>query len=371
MARKFLYAFAALIVVVFAVRVGVAFWGNDLARVAFVPTHDFEPQPPLTVNAYDAPALWYARAGAPGDAGALPQGVARPSTPLPAAVFFVPPTTYIDRAHWNAQISGNGRTTDVMTSAMLRGIASAFNTSAMLWVPRTRQATVGAFLTDAPAGHAALELAYHDVEQAFAAFLRAVPPGTPIVLAGHSQGAFHLKRLIADHVAGTPIADRLAAVYVIGWPVSPAHDLPRMGLPACTRAGQPGCIVSWLSFAEPADPAEMLSAWTRQRTLDGTPGATPFLCTNPLTGTPGGTAPASTNLGTLKPDETGQGATLVVRAVPARCDARGLLLIGPPPEIGHAMLPGNNTHIYDVPLFWANLRADMATRVSVWQAAHL
>ncbi len=41
------------------------------------------------------------------------------------------------------------------------------------------------------------------------------------------------------------------------------------------------------------------------------------------------------------------------RAVAARCDERGLLLIGDPPELGPYVLPGNNYHVYDIPLFWA------------------
>jgi hypothetical protein len=54
---------------------------------------------------------------------------------------------------------------------------------------------------------------------------------------------------------------------------------------------------------------------------------------------------------------------LVPDAVPARCDDRGLLLIGDPPELGSYVLPGNNYHVYDIPLFWANTQADVARRV--------
>ena len=56
-------------------------------------------------------------------------------------------------------------------------------------------------------------------------------------------------------------------------------------------------------------------------------------------------------------------------AVSARCDASGLLLIGDPPELGPYVLPGNNYHVYDIPLFWANLRRDFGRRVGAWLAA--
>ena len=59
--------------------------------------------------------------------------------------------------------------------------------------------------------------------------------------------------------------------------------------------------------------------------------------------------------------------SLVSGMVPARCGKDGFLLIGEPPELGPYVLPGNNYHVYDIPLFWANLRADVARRVAAWK----
>ena len=53
---------------------------------------------------------------------------------------------------------------------------------------------------------------------------------------------------------------------------------------------------------------------------------------------------------------------LVPGAVPARCGDNGLLMIGDPPEMGSYVLPGNNYHVYDIPLFWANTQADVIRR---------
>ena len=66
------------------------------------------------------------------------------------------------------------------------------------------------------------------------------------------------------------------------------------------------------------------------------------------------------------PDEGLTRGDLVPGAVPARCDARGLLLIGDPPELGEGVLPGSNYHVYDLPLFWANVQADVVERVRAW-----
>ena len=89
---------------------------------------------------------------------------------------------------------------------------------------------------------------------------------------------------------------------------------------------------------------------------------------NPLTGLVGGTAPASANLGTLVPEDSMEKGELRPGLVPARCDARGLLMIGPPPEMGSYVLPGNNYHVYDLPLFWANTKADVIARADAWKA---
>lgn len=378
MARKFLYFIAFCIVLVIGGRILYELFQDELAEIALVPSSAFAPVQPLEENAYEDPDLWFSRPGIgtgdparwqPRAAG----GAEESAGPPPAfAVFFVHPTSYLDRSNWNAPLANGGDPeAERIARIYLRGMASPFNAASEIWAPRYRQATMGAFLTDAPEGRQAIDAAYADVREAYRYFLSSVDPGTPIVLAGHSQGALHLKRLLAEEVKGSPAAARLVAAYVIGWPLSVEHDLPAMGFPACAIAVQTGCILSWSSFAEPSDPGPVLEAYGRTPALDGTaPGTGPILCTNPLTGTPGGAAPASANRGTLVPDDSMEQGELVPGLVPARCDRRGLLLIGPPPEMGSYVLPGNNYHVYDLPLFWANTKADVTRRAEAWQAAN-
>ncbi|MGD9665021.1 MAG: hypothetical protein AB7U34_07435, partial [Novosphingobium sp.] len=90
---------------------------------------------------------------------------------------------------------------------------------------------------------------------------------------------------------------------------------------------------------------------------------------NPLTGKLGGSAPAGANLGTLVPDKDLKNGKLVTGMVPARCDDQGLLLIGDPPDLGPYVLPGNNYHVYDIPLFWQNVKNDVETRARAWGRA--
>jgi hypothetical protein len=365
---------------VIGARIVYELFQDDLAAIALVPSEKFAPVKPLEANAYEDPALWYSRPGIgvsdparwqppyAGDRGLLPT----PADPKQRfAVFFVHPTSYLNRTSWNAPLANGGDPeAERVARIFVRGMASPFNGAGEIWAPRYRQATFGAFLTDQPEGKQAIDAAYADVREAWRYFLSSVDPDTPIVLAGHSQGSLHLKRLLAEEVRGSPVAGRLVAAYVIGWPISVAHDLPAIGFPACASPDQTGCVISWASFAEPAEPASLLAAYARTPALDGeTPGDSPILCSNPLTGQSGGSAPASANLGTLVPEDSMEKGELVPALVPARCDARGLLLIGPPPEMGSYVLPGNNYHVYDIPLFWANTKADVARRVELWKPA--
>ncbi len=408
MARKFLYFVAFCIVAVLAGAIGFQVFKDELAALALVPSTEFTPTEPLEANAYQDPALWYSRPGIGVNDPARWQPAlaeraadAPPSPDNPAAertlgrpgpfettgsravdpqaggnvadfaVFFVHPTSYLSRDSWNARIGDNAdEEAERVARIYVRGMASPFNAAGEIWAPRYRQATMGAFLTDEPEGQKAIDAAYDDVKEAYKYFLSSLDEDTPIVLAGHSQGALHLLRLLREEVKDSPVADRLAAVYAIGWPISVEHDLPAMGIAACATPAQTGCILSWSSFAEPADPSSVIEAYSSSEGFDGTlRGNSQILCTNPLTGMFGGNAPASANLGTLVPDDSISNGELVPNAVPARCDNRGLLLIGDPPEMGSYVLPGNNYHVYDIPLFWANTKADVARRVNALAGA--
>ncbi|MGI8931808.1 MAG: DUF3089 domain-containing protein, partial [Sphingomicrobium sp.] len=164
------------------------------------------------------------------------------------------------------------------------------------------------------------------------------------------------------------LTGRLVAAYVVGWPLSISADLPATGLAACAAPGEVGCVLSWQSFAEPANFSLILDAWQgsegpagiKRRTAD-------MICTNPLTGTGNTAAPASANLGTLVPDTTMGKAKLSPGLVGARCDDGFLIIGGAMPELGPYMLPGNNYHVYDYALFWGSIRADAARRLKAFE----
>ncbi|GAA0731311.1 DUF3089 domain-containing protein [Sphingomonas japonica] len=365
MARKFLYVVLVLIVLAIASAFAYRYFGAQILRQTMVPSAAFQAQPAMPRTTYADADMWIARPDKPNNPALwVPEGFAAAESP-PAAVFFVHPTSYLERAQWNAPLDNaeaNNR-----AAIFLRGQASAFNEVGAIWAPRYRQATFGAFLTSEDSAKQALGLAYRDVLAAFDQFLVEVGPDRPIILAGHSQGALHLTHLLKDRVAGQPLAQRIVAAYVVGWPVSKSADLPAMGLPECAAADQTGCILSWQSFAEPADPSLILDTFDATSGFTGVSRAgTAMVCTNPLTGTPDTAATADVNLGALFPSSDLTSATLEPGRVPARCEGRGLLMIGSGPEMGPYVLPGNNYHVFDYSLFWANVRADAARRMAAF-----
>ncbi|WP_284734433.1 DUF3089 domain-containing protein [Sphingosinicella terrae] len=364
-AVRFLWIVAGLTVLFIAGAIAYRIFEEDLMRWAMVPKAEFREVAMPEGATYADADLWIARPGLR-DNPALwtPQGFA--ASPRPAAsVFFIHPTSFLETSAWNAAL--DDEESQSRARLFVRSQASAFNGAGAVWAPKYRQAAFGAFLSDEDNARRALDFAYRDVLAAYEQFLREAPADRPIILAGHSQGSLHLLRLLEQRIKDAPEAPRIAAAYVVGWPVSETADVPVLPLPPCQSSDQARCLLSWQSFAEPADPKLVTDVYDASRGPGGVPRAgSAMVCVNPLTGTAGGEAPAGANLGTLIPNDDFSNASFRRSAVAARCDLRGFLLIGDNdavPAMGSYVLPGNNYHVYDYSLFWANIRADAERRV--------
>ena len=292
LARRFLWVVTGLVVLAIVGALAYRIFEADLVRAYFVPGARFaEAEAPAAGPGYADAGMWIARPDiAANPALWTPDGFAPTRTPA-ASVFFIHPTSFLESDAWNAPL--DDAESQQRARLFVRSQASAFNGIGAIWAPKYRQATFGAFLTSKADAQKALDFAYRDVAAAFDAFVRQAPADRPIVLAAHSQGSLHLTRLLADRVAGKPLARRIAAAYVVGWPISISADLKFLGLPACEQAGQAGCIVSWQSFSEPADPKMVTDVYDASRAPDGRSRAgSPMLCVNRLTGNAGDGAPA-------------------------------------------------------------------------------
>ena len=364
-ARRFLMVIFVLTLVVIAAAFGIYQWGGNVLIKSATPQGHFQATAAGGKPDYSEPASWISRPGQP-DAPShwLPDGM-EPVRDGDAAVFYIHPTTYLERDRWNAPLHPDAGT-EFRTRLFVQSQASAFNAAGEIWAPRYRQAAFGAFLLDNADAREALDFAYADIAAAFDRFV--VEAGDrPIILAAHSQGALHLERLIRDRIAGKPIARKVVAAYVVGWPISVAADLPALGLPACRMDDQPGCVLSWMSFGDPANPQLVLNSYEHSSGFSGIKRRREdLLCVNPISGTQNGVGAPEANPGTLVPTANLLSATILPGRVGAHCDKGLLILDGEVPPLGPYVLPGNNYHVYDYALFWAAIRRDAERRLAAW-----
>jgi hypothetical protein len=365
-ARRFLGIIVLLTLLAVAGAFAIYQFGNRVLVREAIPKGHFEATTAGAGPDYSLATSWIARPGDPNDPATWLPAAMVPDKLGDAAVFYVHPTTYLERDRWNAPLTVGGET-EFRTRLFVQSQASAFNGAGRIWAPRYRQAAFGAFLLDTKDADQALDFAYRDVAAAFDEFVKEAPAHSPIILAGHSQGALHLERLLHEKVVGKPIAKRIVAAYVVGWPISTTTDLQALGLPACLSPDQAGCILSWMTFADPPNPDFIFNEWKKTPGFNGgRRRQEDTLCVNPITGTQNGVARPMDNPGTLIPSADMQSAALQPGIVGAHCDKGLLILDGIPPQLGSFVLPGNNYHVYDYALFWGAIRRDAERRLAAW-----
>lgn len=363
-ARRFLTIIFVLTLLAVVGAFAIYQWGGRVLINQSIPKGHFEAAAAGSGPDYTQTPNWIARPGMEGPTDWVPAGIQQ-SAERNAAIFYIHPTTYLLADRWNAPLQAGGDT-EFRTQLFAQSQVSAFNGVGEIWAPRYRQAAYGAFLLDSHDAAEALDFAYRDVASAFDQFVKE-SGDRPIILAGHSQGGLHLERLLREKIAGKPIAKRIVATYVVGWPISTAADLPGLGLPACTSPNEGGCILSWMTFGDPPNPDFIFPEWEKSKGASGLPRKREeTLCVNPISGTAGSAAVASDNPGTLIPTADLRSASLQPGMVGAHCGNGLLILDGVPPQLGPFVLPGNNYHVYDYALFWGAIRRDAERRLAAW-----
>lgn len=378
-ARRFLAVVFILTLIVVAGAFAIFQWGGDALLKEATPKGHFQAASAGSGPDYSNLDSWLCHPpvfGTPSEKGTPVQAIDDPCTWQPrqevpydlkgsAAIFYIHPTTYLEGDRWNAPLHPGGDT-EFRTRLFAQSQASAFFDAGRIWAPRYRQAAFGAFLLRSADAQSALGLAYRDVAAAFDRFV-AESGNAPIILAGHSQGALHLERLLREKIAGNPISKRVIAAYVVGWPISTKSDLPLLGLPACRKGEQVGCVLSWMTFREPANADLMFNQWEKTKGLNwGQRRRQDVLCVNPITGSQNG-ANSKGIAGTLVPTADFHSATISYDSLGAHCD-KGLLIVdGNVPPLGPYVLPGNNYHVYDYALFWGAIRQDAQRRLAAWR----
>jgi Protein of unknown function (DUF3089) len=141
---------------------------------------------------------------------------------LMADVFYVYPTLFLDAKdkRWNIPVDDAVQNEKVLNTAV-QFQASAWAIAGKLYVPFYRQAHIRSYTMYNQGGKQAFEIAYADVKTAFEFYLKHYNKGWPIIIASHSQGTTHTRRLLKEFFDGTDLQKQLIAAYIPGMGIHP------------------------------------------------------------------------------------------------------------------------------------------------------
>jgi hypothetical protein len=154
--------------------------------------------------------------------------------------------------------------------------AARYSADCRVYAPVYRQGTIGGIGGAGMA--AAYKIAYKDVLAAWKDYLKHFNKGRPFVLIGHSQGTFHLRKLVSEQIdKNAAVRKRMVSAILLGGNVTVRQGKDVGGdfknVPACRKSKQTGCVVAFSTFDQ-VPPANALFG----RAI--TPGRQ-VLCTNP------------------------------------------------------------------------------------------
>lgn len=317
----------------------------------------FDPSATPPAPDYEDRAAWAAWPGVPSGADAvIPSLPAALPEKAPASTFYLHPTTHVSTS-WNAPIDDPA----IMEATERGGTliqASVFNGMSAVYAPRYRQTHGIAWIHPSPDGDKAIDVAYADVEAAFAAFLADIGD-RPFFIAGHSQGSALGGRLVRERIAGTPLLDRLIAAYLPGTNLR-ADDV---GIPVCASRAQSGCVVAWNARGPGHTPGGLEYDAADPDTMKGR------ICVNPISwAADEELVPAERHRGALffdTPEPTLQPAFAAARCLDGTLEVTGVgdLERDLPSRVLLWMMGPANYHPVEYQMFYAGIRHNAVVRV--------
>ncbi|NNV57919.1 DUF3089 domain-containing protein [Limnovirga soli] len=265
-------------------------------------------------------------------------------------VFFLYPTSYLDKAMpygLNAPID-NAAINNTTDNASILYQASIFNASGRVFAPRYRQANYYAYFpTDTAAAIAAFDLAYQDIKAAFAYYMANYNNGRPIIIASHSQGSTHAKRLLKEFFDGTELQPKLVVAYLAGMPIAPDY---LQHIKPCTTPTATGCICSWRTFKE-----GHIDSFVQKETYTA-------IVTNPISWN------ADTPLVSRKANPGGvlRNFNKIIPGVANAEIHNGVLWTVKPHFFGNIFFNTTNYHIADFNLYYLSVRNNAKQRVNAY-----
>lgn len=355
------------------------------------PVGSFENLPCPDIPDYSNLNNWAAHPDIEDKTHFTPEGIEPSSTAPQADVFFLHPTTFFGRNHWNAPLDHHNSKIFV-DEMIIPGQASVFNSCCRIFAPRYRQATFYSFMEGGKNSRQALELAYEDLASAFDHYIKNWNEGRPFFIAGHSQGTLHAVRLLEEKIENTSLFKQFIAAYAIGFRFpKDKFGLSLKNIKACTSPTDTGCVIAWDTFAEGGKPPRRLERrehWYPTADQKGRwerCGSKAPLGINPLSWNQRlGMVGEAKNLGavSLYLDNSriswegmwsneplhinaAQLSTPNKAEVSAQVKEDGFLYISKPKHTKYRgmLLPRGNYHMYDYALFYMNIRKNVEERL--------
>ena len=243
--------------------------------------------------------------------------------------------------------------------------ASLFDTVANIYAPYYRQLDGATILNEPDFAVRSRTLDREpaiDIAAAFDYYIKHYNRRKPFILAGHSEGAMLVKKLLFGYLKNNPdIYERMIAAYVIGYSITDREIAENPHVRFAQRADDVGVVISY-NTAAPGMTAPNLTAEN---------GA---LVINPISWTTTETtAAADQNLGAYLYID-GSYTTLPHLADATLNKQRGTLVcstVNPTDYISaYGFFPEGNYHSFDFAFYYYNLRANAATRTTKWGIIH-
>ncbi len=305
--------------------------------------------PKTNVIDYSNTEYWAVYDGVP----SLGKTIGAISDTIAADVFYVYPTLLIDKkdTNWNAAIDDTSVNSDVI-KWILPYQAAAWADAGRLFVPFYRQNHYRAFFKPYidEGGREAIAFAYADVKAAFEYYMKFKNKGRPIILAGHSQGALHLKKILQEYFDGKLLQKQLVAAYLIGTRVMEDEFNTLRPL---ISPDQIGGYVSWNSYRKGKYPKYY--DWYNNA-----------ITTNPISWDNSKESLMKDHKGLLYYDNVLYEKSLVVEKI------NGMLWVSLPKVPKRFLMSFvKDYHRFDVTLFWEDIRQNALQRVEAFNREKL
>jgi len=196
-----------------------------------------------------------------------------PAVDPPLDCFYVYPTVSEDPTYNSDLVAGT-------ETSVTQLQAARFNQVCTVYAPMYHSVTLAGLFGTATGQFAeGWDLAYQDVLDAWRHYLANDNHGRPVVIIAHSQGSFHVVRLLREEIDPNPEQRSLIASAIIpgtSFQVAPGQDVggDTQNMPLCRAPEQVGCVITFQSYRDAVPPLP--------GALFGAPGAdTESACVNP------------------------------------------------------------------------------------------